>query len=237
MSRPSILFVLALTLSVPASVSAHDFSYDTLLLGWMKLKGDDFDHKANAEAYLRLYRSDTWNDVKDDEFKVDREKKKTVEIMKGKVKEFDLTQEFTLDTKMAVKKYDFDEKLFPLGSRWQGNSVTRTSYWYPNSRYPTGTLPSRTDVYFSNPELLASFPMAEADAEKFVEGHKERDRMVAVRIQFTLTKAREGAGELQAEIQSVTISDTLGKKRILHKATRAVKVEKDKAKKDQDKKD
>lgn len=219
MVRRTFLFALALLLLLSPSGFAHEFSYDKLLVAWMKLMGDDYDYTANAESYLRAYRPETWNLVRDDEFKIGREKQKTESIMKAKVKNFDLTQEFTLDTKMRFQTYDFDEKVFPLVTRWSDNSVSKATYWYPESRYPTGTLPYQMRVFFSNPELLASFPMDEKAAEKLVAGRKEWERFVNVRIEFKLLKAREGDGELQAEIKSLIISDTLGKKRVLHKVT------------------
>ena len=227
-----LALVTALTLAGPSVCTAQDFSYDTLLLGWMKLKGDDFDYKANADSYLRLYRADTWSQVKDDEFKLDAEKKKSLEIMKRKAKDFDLSEEITLTTRLVFEKYDFDNNVFPLATS-RGSVVTKKTYWYPESRYPTGSLPDSMRLFFSNPELLASFPMDKDAAEKFVEGRKEYERVVTARVQFKLTKAREGAGELIAEVQSVTFHDTIGKKPLVHKATKPAA--KDSEKKDEKK--
>jgi hypothetical protein len=217
-----MLLALALALFAPASCFAHEYSYDNLLLAWMKLKGEDYDYKANAESYLRLYRPDTWEAVKNNEFELDDETKKTITIMQRKVKDFDLTEEFTLTMRMHVGKYDFEDNLFPLSTEW-GGAVDKSTYWYPRSRYPSGTLPRNVRVYFSNPDLLASLPMSKEDAKQLIQGRKQKDRVVNVRVQFRLVKAREGAGEILAEVQSVTICDTLGKKRLLYKATKSRK--------------
>lgn len=210
---------LAAALAAPATGSAQDFTYDSLLLGWVKLKGDDFDYKANAESYLRLYRADTWNQVKDNEFKLDAEKTKSVDIFKRKVKDFDLNEEITLTTKLVFGKYDFETKAFPLGTS-RGSEINKKTYWYPEPRYPNGTLPYYMQVSFSNPDLLASLPMDRDAAEKFVEGRNEYNRIVNADVKFKLTKAKEGAGELLAEIQSVSIRDTVGMKAVVHKATK-----------------
>lgn len=211
------VIAVAVALLSPAACPAQDFSYDSLLLGWMKLKGDDFDYEANAKSYLQLYRADTWAQVKDNEFKQRDEVKKTIDIMKRKVKDFDAGEEFTLNTKLTFDSYDFQTGVFPLGLSSK-SPVTNKTYWYPNSPYPTGTLPNEMKVYFSNPEMLASFPMDKEAAEKFIDGRKDYQRQVNARVQFKLTKARESSGEVLAEVQAVTLHDAHGTKDLVLKA-------------------
>lgn len=223
MTRPvALAVVLLVTLPAPA----QEASYDHLLYGWMKLKGEGYDFYPHADSYLKQHHKSTWARAKGSEFKLEPERVKAVLAMKERAEKVDLTKEFTLTTRLTFGKYDFDARAFPLTAhvgkddKTAGGAVTAESYWFVRNPKPADTFPDEVRVSFSNPELLATLPMTKQAAETLTRDRKESQRVLTAKIQLRLTKAGEKPGELVAEVQAVTLHDTVGTKALVKEITK-----------------
>lgn len=217
MSRPQYLLTLLCGLAAAAPVRAYEFNYDNLLAAWMKLNGD-FAYSTNqVDSYMQLYRQAVYNQVRNNEFRLRRERKRTEEMMREKAKKFDPSGVFTLKTKLNLDKYDFDKKGFPITEMRQNDA----RYWYPRSPYAR-YLPSQFKVYFANTAKLHYLPMDSQTAEQLLTSRTNRygriDRTVYAEIRFRLKKIKSvRRHQLSAEIVSATLYGTNKRVRVLRK--------------------
>lgn len=82
----------------------------------------------------------------------------------------------------------------------------------PVQKADPGQWPDQCKVYFANPELLSKLQLVPEAAERLLAGRKESERVLSASVKLRLVKANETPGELVAEVQSVTFTDTIGRK-------------------------
>ncbi len=192
--------------STAASVaSAHDFSWDNLMLSDAKLN-PSFDYEVHVDAYMMRYRNPVWKKYKNDEFELEGKRQETIEMMKKRFEAFDLAQEFVINTTFEFGKYDFKEQSFPL------EGVSGNSYFYQSKRwYGESVFPSRYSVYFINPNIMGNLPMEKDVAKTFIQRKKNTygkvDRRLPATIKFKIERKR-GQAEFDVLITEITVYDT-----------------------------
>ena len=191
---------------------AHDFSWENLQTASMKLN-KQFDFEANVDGYMQAYRPDIWKRYHNDEFALEEKRVETIELMKKRSEKFSLDEDFVLNVRLDLGKYDFRESRFPI------ENMTETHYWYV-SKYPVGDLPGQFTIRFSNVSLLNAIPMVKESANDFVKRHKDSygqvNRAVSATILFRLVELNHKDNEFVAEIQSAKVFEDTAKTRLLH---------------------
>lgn len=208
-----IMTILIPGLLLPAlRGQAHDFSWDNFLLARMKLdKG--FDYRAHADSYMQVFRPTVWKTYKNDEFELEDKRNETVDLMKSRVDDFSLDETFTLNTRLEIGKYDFDQNSFPV------ENMSENHYWY-EYKYSNADFPSTFKVYLSNTEVLSAIPMEKSVASDFVKRRRDRygniNRYLHATIKFKIVKLKNGRDEFVGEIQSAKIFDDEGRTRVVY---------------------
>lgn len=184
-----------------SAADAYEFSYDTLLLAFMKLD-KNFDFEEHADAYMQLYRPQVWNRVRNNEFELEAKRRETVGQMKERVGAFSLDRDIVLLTTLELGKYDLKRKSFPV------LNMSETNYWNA-THYNDGSFPSRFRVFLANHALLAEVPMEVNQAQQFVRLRTDRwgdvNRNVAATIRLRIQRAKEPSGDLLGAIKSATL--------------------------------
>lgn len=184
-----------------ASAMAHDLNWDNLMMAAVKMQ-PQFDYEANVDSYMKIYRSDVWDRYRNDEFELQDKRDETVKMMKERISSFPLNEEFVVYTSFDFGDYDFKKQVFPL------DSLTETTY-FPEFRGNSGSFPYTYKVFFKNTAKIGNINMAKDDARNFLKKRKDRygdvDRSVNAKLQFRITKLKNGRDELEAELTHVTI--------------------------------
>lgn len=211
---------VVLLISLPTLASAqefYDFTWDTLLLAWMKLD-PTFDYHAHVEAYMRIYRPKLWEQVRNNEFQLKEREKETILLMKTRVAHFSLNREMVLHGFLELGKYDFASKSFPV------ENMSETHYWY-QYRWAERPLPSRFQVFLSNPGLLASIPMEKDAAGQFLQRRTDSfgniDRKIPATIRLRIIQRKDSPGELLGEIQSATVYSNSNRQEVILRVKKA----------------
>lgn len=211
----NLKWIWMISLFVPlasAPVMAHDFSWENLQTASMKLN-KQFDFEANVDGYMQAYRPDVWKRYRNDEFALEEKRIETIELMKKRAEKFAIDEDFVLNVRLDLGKYDFRESRFPI------ENMTETHYWYA-SKYSVGDLPGQFTVRFSNVSLMNAIPMAKESASDFVKRHKDSygqvNRAVSATILFRLVELKHKDNEFVAEIQSAKVFEDTAKTRLLH---------------------
>lgn len=198
----TFLALLGLSNLSVAAEPTHRFSWDTLLAASIKFQ-KDYNYDAIADSYLRVFEPAVWNHVKEDEFKLTKERKRVVEQCKREVEVFSLDQDLVLNTSLTLGKYNFDTESFPV------TNMTERFHWYED-RFRVSEFSSTLRLYLTNYELLATLPMPPEQAEEFLNGRKDsRGRInrrvdVKLRIRFVGLKPRSKT-DLLGDVQSATL--------------------------------
>lgn len=211
--KPSQIVTTLFTFVLGVSAAfAHDFSWENLQTASMKLN-KQFDYEAHVDGYMQAYRPDLWKRYRDDEFALEEKRVETIELMKKRAEKFSLDEDFVLNVRLDLGKYDFRESRFPI------ENMTENYYWYA-SKYSVGDLPGQFTVRFSNVSLLSVIPMSKESANDFVKRNKNSygqvNRTVSATIWFRLTELKHKDSEFVAEIQSAKIYEDAAKTRLMH---------------------
>lgn len=207
-----IHFALA-TLVTVCPLQAEEFSYRNLTSARMKLD-KHFDFEANADSYMQAFRYDIYKAYRNDEFQFRRKLSETVEMMKEAAEQFSLDSEMTLNVRLTLGNYDFDNQEFPI------IEMNGSNYWYKNCPYHRGNLPSSYSVHLTNKSLVRSIPMSERNAEAFIAARKTSygsvNRTIEGVIRFKIVKLRGEKNEFDVEVQSARFFADEARTRMLH---------------------
>ena len=177
-----------------------------------------FDYEAYADSYMKVFRPVVYKTYRNDEFMLCVKRTETVGLMKRAVAAISLDTEFVLRTELSIGKYDFGQGQFPV------KEASDNHYWYKSAPHYSEDLPSRFEVYLSNPELIQAIPMSEQQAQAFLASRKNRygdiNRSVHAEIRFKIVRLRNGQDEFDVEIQSAQFFDRQGSTHVLHKVQR-----------------
>lgn len=199
--RMAIVLILV-SATASAEEPTYKFDWDTLLAASIKLQ-KDFNYRANVDSYLRLFEPDVWDFVRNDEFELDAQRKKTIEKFQAEIERFSLDQPVALNTWLTIGQYNFETKSFPVMNMTEGH------HWYKR-RYSSGSFPREFRMYLSNHALLAEIPMSPDEARAFLNRRKDRNGEVNRRIEVTLRirlteLKRRTQSDLLGEIQSARL--------------------------------
>lgn len=200
------LFALVVLFGAVGLTSAadqhHRFTWDTLLAASIKHQ-KNYNYEAITDSYLQVFEPTVWNHVKEDEFKLRKERRRVIEQCQREVQDFSLDRNVHLHTWLSLGQYNFETESFPVTNMNEG-------YHWSEYRYRSAGFPATLRLYLTNPELLASLPMSPEDAEAFLNRRKDskgrinRRVEVTLRIRFTGLKPRSQT-DLFGEIQSATL--------------------------------
>lgn len=215
------ILLTALAAGTQDKPAAVDFSWDNLLLAWMKLD-DDFEYgNAHVDSYMRLYRPNVWNSARNDEFELARRREETAKLMREKVAAFSTDTVFVIRTTMNLGAYDFERECFPIVDS-RGNKFNERNYWH-ESRYAPD-LPGQFHLYMSNPDLIPQLEMKRSDAEQFLKRRKDKygnlNREVQVNLRVKILETKDQKWEFLGEIQSMVAYDDRAQTRKLCEATK-----------------
>lgn len=199
--RIAIIFTLVCA-TASAEEPTYKFDWDTMLAASVKLQ-PDFNYRANVDSYLRLFEPDVWDFVRNDEFELDAQRKKTIEKFQAEVERFSLDQNVALNTWLTIGQYNFDTESFPVMNM-------SDDYFWNKRRYSSGSFPREFRLYLTNHALLADLPMSPDEARSFLNRRKDRNGNVNRRVEVTLRirfvqLKRRSQSELLGEIQSARL--------------------------------
>lgn len=197
---------------VCATEPHHRFTWDTLLAASIKYQ-KGYNYEAITDSYLQVFEPTVWSHVKEDEFKLRKERKRVIEQCQQEVKDFSLDRNVHLHTWLNLGNYNFDTESFPVTNM-------NESYHWSEYRYRSGGFPSTFCLYLANPDLLASLPMSPENAEAFLNRRKDGkgriNRRVEVTLRIRLTGLRpRSRTDLFGEIQSATLYHNRAQKLVL----------------------
>ena len=196
--------IIIIVVFFSSALSAHEFSWDNLLLSDAKLN-PNYDFEVFVDAYMARYRRPVWNKYKNDEFELEGKRQETIEIMKKRFEAFDLNQEFIINTTFEFGKYDFKQQFFTIDGIGANSFFRQSKNWYGESVFPNSYA-----VYFTNPEIVGNLPMEKDIAKAFIQNKKTSygkvDRKLPTRIKFKITQKR-GEKEFDAQITEITVFD------------------------------
>lgn len=197
----------------PAAAKA--FNWDDMLMAWVKLSKDFEYSERRIDSYMQVARPETWNEVRNNEFKLKKARVETLDRFKKSVEEFKLDQEFVLgNAAISLGKYDFDLAGFPI------ENMTDTHYWYTSSARYTEYLPGEFKVFFTNIKPFTMIKMDADKAEMFIKdrtdrfGNINRNAVAVIRFKLVDLKGKRD-GEFNAVIQSFTVYHDAKKTRVL----------------------
>lgn len=216
-----IRFALLCTALVAVRPSqAEEFSYRNLTSARMKLD-KHFDFEANAASYMQAFRYDIYKAYRNDEFQFRRKLSETKEMMKEAAEQFSLDSEMTLNVRLTLGNYNFDNQEFPI------IEMNGSNYWYKNCPYHRGNLPSSYSVHLTNKSLVRSIPMSEWNAEAFIAARKTSygsvNRTIEGIIRFKIVRLRGDKNEFDVEVQSAKFFADEARTRMLHSVVKAKK--------------
>lgn len=199
--RMAIVLILV-SATASAEEPTHKFDWDTLLAASIKLQ-KDFNYRANVDSYLQLFEPDVWDFVRNDEFELDAQRKKTIEKFQAEVERFSLDQDVALNTWLTIGEYNFETESFPVMNMSDG-------YFWNKRRYSSGSFPRELRLYLTNHALLAELPMSPDEARAFLNRRKDRNGEVNRRIEVTLRirfvkLKRRSQSDLLGEVQSARL--------------------------------
>ncbi len=175
----------------------HEFNWENLLYAMIKLD-KRFDFEAQVDDYLKAFRSAVWKQYRNDEFRLAEKRAEALDAFREVVEEFDLSQEFLINTSLTMAKYDFERSAFPI------EEATDTHYWY-ETRYVDGEFPDQIKVFFKNSDLIGCIPLPPDDAERFLAMRKDSrgdvDRQVQAKVYIRIISLKDSDGELWSEIR------------------------------------
>lgn len=200
LKKKIIAAAVASTLLFTSSASAiNDFSWTNLMLASVKLNSN-FDYETYVDSYMKEYRNPVYKRYRNDEFNMRTKRAETIEMMKERIRNFDLDEPFIINTSVEMGKYNFDTESFPI----QG--IGANSYFY--ERNYAGDFPNTYKVRFSNFELIGDIEMAPGEAEDFIAQRKDSygsiNRKLPIRLKFKIVD-REANDMLIAEFIEVKV--------------------------------
>lgn len=199
MKRILAALMLLVTIAVPGAM-AHEMNWDNLMLASAKLN-PHFDYEANVDAYMSIYMPDTWNRVKNDEFELSGKRAEVVKIMKERIAEFSLDEDFSFLVALKFQDYDFEKEAFPV-------TKMEPDAYFGHQKGRPGTFPFEYRVFFSNPHFFQDIQMPKDEAKEFLQSRKTTDgkvnRLIVAEIRFRATRIKDTPDKLEAEIVGVT---------------------------------
>lgn len=196
--------ITAVTILFSSVLSAHEFSWDNLMLSDAKLN-PNYDYEVHVDAYMTRYRNPVWKKYKNDEFELESKRQETIEIMKKRFESFDLNQEFVINTTFEFGKYDFKQQFFPLEGVSANSFFRQSKRWYDERVFP-----NTYGVFFTNTEIMGTLPMEKDAAKAFIQSKKSQsgriDRRLPAQIKFKIVQKR-GEAEFDASITEITVYD------------------------------
>lgn len=204
--------VIGFTLAPASSARSEEFNWENMLHVWMKFNKDFEYTNRNIESYMKAIRPQTWEQVRNNEFQLNDQRKEIEKLMKERVAAVKAEVPMTLNVKLNIGKYDFDAKGFPI------ENLTETHYWYQSARNYADSLPYQFNLYFKNTQghnFLAMDPKA---AEALLADRKNRygdiDRQFQSTINCRIVK-RKGGESLLAEIDDIKVYSDNGKTKLV----------------------
>ena len=198
--------------TVTAAELTHPFTWDTLNSASIKLQ-PDYNYAANADSYMRVYQKDVWEFVRNDEFELETQRKKSIDRFRKQIDDFSLHQDMEIRTWVNIGTYNFETESFPV------SDVDEDWNWW-RSRYPAYSFPSTVRIFLSNHRLLSSIPMSPAEARSFLNRRKDNrgnvDRRLDVTLWIRILRIRpHSTADLVGEVQRAKIFDDRRRQTVL----------------------
>lgn len=197
-SKVKFLLLLFSFMLICFKSMAYDFNYDNVFIAYLKLN-NSIKPRNIADDYMKVYSEDVWDGMKGNEAQLKNKRKETIKLIKDKVSDMDLEEEFIITTNLKFGEYDFDRESFYF------QPLTRQSY-FPVLNYKGG-LPAQLNVFFDNTEIVDGIPMTKDVAKSFLTRKKNSwgiDREVAAVIKFNMIKSTK-ENELLGHIINVSL--------------------------------
>jgi hypothetical protein len=195
-----VLSALAMVFGWSGAVEAAEFNYKNLDTAIMKLS-PDYDYDTYVDSYMESFRQPVWQNVRNDEFKLNAKRAETIDMMKKSAAAYNLDDTMTIHTTVNFGEYDFKTKKFALAP------FETSSFFYENNC--CNKLPRQIKVFFTNPEILDGLPMETDAAQAFVDRHKQYgniNRNLQADITIKL-KSLISDNELGSDIVKIVLRD------------------------------
>ncbi|MGP0838107.1 DUF4852 domain-containing protein [Serratia sp. CY85251] len=199
------ILILSGGLLLNGSAMAYDFSYDNVLIAYLKLN-DNVKPQDVVDGYMRIYRPTVWQKSHGDEFELEDKRKETTDIIKKKISDMDLAKSFTLRTMLQFGSYDFTKKAYDFAP------FTGNVYYHVDKCCYDG-ITSNINVFFDNGDVVNGLVMPEEQAKIFLAKRKNKygviNRNVFSVIDFTMKESTEES-KIIGHIDSVSVYDKEG---------------------------
>jgi hypothetical protein len=168
-----------------------NFAWKDMLPTYMHYNSD-FDYEAHVEKYMSAFHREEYRKVKNDEFELNKAKKKYMQEMRAQAQSYDPASTYIARVPVYFGEYDFDKQRFPLVKHGSGkpseskiqDMVISTELATAAGFLVTNTqpYPSRFNVSFVTPGVnslpLSHIPMAEDVANRLIKSRKRQDGYV-----------------------------------------------------------
>ena len=191
------LFIIANSITA----QAKDFTYENLLYALYKIN-NDVDYELIADSYMKSFRASIWRKYKNDEFELEDKRRDTIEILKNKIANYDITDPFKIRTNVDFDKYNFKELKFNF------TPIAPNTYFYESMC--CNELPRQIKIMITNGSIIDGIPMKKEAAKKFLNSRKgyggHIDRTVTLTLEI-LPKNISDINTITSEIISYKVVD------------------------------
>ena len=111
--RTVIVMLLLSATATAARSETVPFDWDNLLAASIKFQ-KDYNYEAIADSYLQVFEPTVWNHVREDEFKLQKERKRVIAQAEEEVDRFSLDKCVRLNTWLNLGTYNFESESFPV---------------------------------------------------------------------------------------------------------------------------
>lgn len=207
--------------TVTAADLTHPFTWDTLNSASIKLQ-PDYNYAANADSYMRVYQKDVWDFVRNDEFELETQRKKSIDRFRKEIEDFSLHRDVQIRTWVNIGTYNFETESFPV------SDVDEDWNWW-RSRYPAYSFPSTFRIFLNNHRLLSSIPMSPTEARSFLNRRKDNrgnvDRRLDVTLWIRILRLRpHSTSDLVGEVQRARMFEDRRRQNVLKDIIKPVSV-------------
>ena len=108
-----IITRIALFVTFSLTAYCSDLSWDNLTNAYIGFT-EDFDSPAKADCYMAFFRPEIWTSVRNDEFELNNERAKTIQLMKEKSELAKKKNHFVIDIDYQFGQYDFENGVFKV---------------------------------------------------------------------------------------------------------------------------
>lgn len=187
-------FAIAILAAAPlaGTAVAHDFSYNDVYLGYLKLAPPANVDQATDE-YMQATQWRNWSDAKANELDWPNQAKKARENLKWLVGTFNINEPYELETDGMLGAYDTNTQSFEF------DGLTANTFFSP-----THSFGPDLKVSFLNTFGLSKIKVPTDVASAYLK-KASNYRSVRLKINFVFVKSFQGTGAIKAKITALTV--------------------------------